>query len=121
MILASAPAIELWGAGCFGGLIGWYVYYINRNRTDKVQLGDLVTLIGAIGGASITTIFPASSELFGAYGIGLAAGFFAYFVVLIVFVGMSKGVFKATWFLDGRRENPKPEEGTGPVPLARRQ
>jgi hypothetical protein len=34
---------------------------------------------------------------------------------------MSKGVFTATWFLDGRRENPKPEEGTGPVPLARRQ
>lgn len=114
---ASATTLALVGAGCFGALIGWYVYYINRNRTDKVQLGDLATLIGAIGGAAITTIFPAKSELFGAYGIGLAAGFFGYFIALVIFVALSKGTFTSAWFLDGRRRNPGADEQTGPVPM----
>ena len=117
---ASATTLELVGAGCFGALVGWYVYYINRNRTDKVQLGDLATLIGAVGGAAVTAIFPAKSELFGAYGIGLAVGFFGYFIVLVILVALSKGAFTAAWFLDGRRRNPAADEQTGPVPMIRR-
>ena len=34
-----ASLIEIFGAIGFGILIGWYVYYINRNRKSDIQLG----------------------------------------------------------------------------------
>lgn len=98
----SAGLLQLLGAGGFGAVVGWYVYYINRYRKADVQLSDAVTLIGAIGGAAILALFPAKSDLFGAYGVGLAVGFFGYFVALIVMVTLSKK-FAIEWFLDGRR------------------
>jgi len=98
-----ASELQKIGAGSFGALIGWYVYYINRYRKADVQLTDLVTLIGVIGGTAVLGLFPAKSDLFGAYGIGLGIGFFGYFLVLIVLVGVSKK-FTADWFLDGRRK-----------------
>jgi hypothetical protein len=98
-----ASELQKIGAGSFGALIGWYVYYINRYRKADVQLTDLVTLIGVIGGTAVLGLFPAKSDLFGAYGIGLGIGFFGYFLVLIVLVGVSKK-FSADWFLDGRRK-----------------
>lgn len=99
----SAGALQLLGAGGFGAVIGWYLYYINRYRTAEVELTDLVTVIGAIGGAAILALFPAKSDLFGAYGIGLFVGFFAYFAVLAVMVAGSRK-FAVEWFLDGRRK-----------------
>lgn len=104
--------LQLVGAACFGGIIGWFVYYINRYRTGEVQLSDLVTLIGVIGGTAVLALFPAKSDLFGAYGIGLAAGFFLYFVILIICVSVSHN-FDVDWFLDGRRTLP---DGTVWVP-----
>lgn len=98
---AAAKTIQLIGAGAFGAVVGWYVYYINRYRKDDVQLSDIVTLLGAIGGAAVLALFPAKSDLFGAYGIGLAAGFFLYFFILVVLVNKAPG-FTAGWFLDGR-------------------
>ena len=113
---ADASVLQLLGAGGFGALIGWYVYYVNRYRKADVQLGDIVTLIGAIGGAAILTLFPAKTDLFGAYGIGLAVGFFGYFLVLLVMVRISPK-FGVEWFLDGRRKLPEDDEiippGTG--------
>ncbi len=106
--------LQIIGAGCFGMLIGWYIYYINRHRTDGVTLGDLITLIGAIGGAAVLTLFPAGSEMFGAYGIGLAIGFFGYFLMLIYFVLKSKPDFTFAWFLDGRCTPPKHKSGPTP-------
>jgi hypothetical protein len=98
----SASLLQLLGAGGFGAVVGWFVYYINRYRKADVNLSDLVALIGAIGGAAILALFPAKSDLFGAYGVGLAAGFFGYFVVLLVMVRISDK-FAVEWFLDGRR------------------
>lgn len=98
---AAAKTVQLIGAGAFGAVVGWYVYYINRWRKDDVQLSDIVTLLGAIGGAAVLALFPAKSDLFGAYGIGLAAGFFLYFFILIVLVNKAPG-FTSAWFLDGR-------------------
>jgi len=109
--------IELLGAACFGAIIGWLVYYINRYRTAAVQFSDLVTIIGIIGGGAVLALFPAQSALFGAYGIGLAIGFFSYFARLNSLVAGSisrKGAFDWEWFLDGRRKNPTPEQGFGP-------
>lgn len=96
-----ATTLQKIGAGAFGAVVGWYVYYINRWRKDDVQLSDIVTLIGAIGGAAILALFPAKTDLFGAYGIGLASGFFLYFFVLVVLVNKADG-FSSAWFLDGR-------------------
>ena len=62
--------------------------------------------VGVLGGAGILALFPAGSDLFGAYGIGLALGFFGYFLVLIILVTVSKD-FDADWFLDGRRKRPE--------------
>ena len=104
--------LQLIGAASFGALIGWYVYYINRYRKGDVQLSDLVTVIGVIGGSAVLALFPAGSDLFGAYGVGLGVGFFAYFLVLIILVSVSKN-FDVDWFLDGRRRLP---DGTIFVP-----
>ena len=97
-----ATQLQLGGAFCFGLLIGWYIYYINRYRKSGVSWNDLVTLIGIVGGGTILTLFKSSTDLFGAYGIGLAAGFFLYFIFLIIWVLISKN-FTIDWFLDGRR------------------
>lgn len=110
----GASTLQIAGAIGFGALIGWYVYYINRHRTDKVKLGDIATLIGALGGAAILTIFPAKTDLFGGYGIGLAAGFFGYFLVMVYCVRKSDK-FGAEWFLDGRRTKPGDNETTGEI------
>jgi hypothetical protein len=100
-----APQLQLIGAGCFGALIGWYVYYINRYRKGDVQISDLVSVIGVVGGGAVLALFKPESDLFGAYGIGLAIGFFSYFIVLNILVTVSKN-FDADWFLDGRRKRP---------------
>jgi hypothetical protein len=102
----TASTIQLLGSGGFGTLIGWYVYYTNRYRKDEVKLSDLVTLTGVLGGAGIMALFPAKSDLFGCYGIGLFLGFFGYFFVLLLLVVISKN-FTVDWFLDGRRIRPK--------------
>jgi hypothetical protein len=94
------------GAMAFGILIGWYVYYVNRYRPGDVQLSDIVTLIGILGGSAVLALFPSGSDLFAGYGIGLVIGFFGYFVLLVVFVSISPN-FDVDWFLDGRRRNPE--------------
>ncbi len=111
--------IQIAGAGCFGAIIGWYLYYINRYRRADVQLGDVVTLIGAIGGGAVLSLFDKKSDLFGAYGIGLFLGFFAYFLMLMLFVlcsmwGRGEKNFNLEWFLDGRRKEPRPPWGYPP-------
>ena len=77
---SGVSIIQLAGVGCFGAIVGWYVYIINRHRKDGMQMGDLVTLIAVIGGGAVLTLFPSSTDLFGAYGIGLAFGFFWCFL-----------------------------------------
>lgn len=91
------------GALAFGLVIGWFLYLVNRYRRGDVQLGDITTVVGAIGGAAVTSLFPNSGNLFGAYGVGLAIGFFGYFIVLVGMVAISKN-FDIDFFLDGRRK-----------------
>lgn len=98
----ATSTIQLVGALAFGMIIGWYVYYINRYRTGDVQFSDLITVIGIIGGGAVLSLFEARTDLFGAYGIGLAIGFFGYLIVLSLMVRASD-YFDVNWFLDGRR------------------
>src|SRR5207244_8492546 len=109
----AASTLQLIGAGCFGALIGWYIYFINRNRKSDVQLSDLVTLIGVLGGSAVLVLFPARTDLFGAYGIGLAIGFFGYFGVLSILVNISSN-FDVDWFLDVRRTRSGQEFAASP-------
>lgn len=103
--VAATSTIQLLGAGGFGAIIGWYVYFINRYRKGDVQFSDLTTLIGILGGGAILTLFPEQTDLFGAYGIGLFVGFFGYFSFLVTWVRISEN-FTVDWFLDGRRTIP---------------
>lgn len=103
--------MAVWGAFAFGVVLGWFTYFTNRYRKGEVQFSDLATLIGVIGGGAVTALFgDAKTTLFGAYGIGLAVGFFAYFLVLLVLVRKSNGVFTLAWFLDGRRRKLEDDE-----------
>lgn len=101
--VASTP--QRWGAFGFGLVLGWNLYFINRYRKGEVSLSDLATILGAIGGTAVLALFPAKTDLFGFYGLGLAAGFFAYFLVLVLMVWRSPN-FDRDWFLDGRRRAP---------------
>jgi hypothetical protein len=101
----SASLLQLLGAGGFGAVVGWFLYYVNRYRSGDLRLGDVVTVVSALGGGAILSLFPAESDLFAAYGLGLFAGFFGYLLVLVVLVARSPN-FDADWFLDGRRRTP---------------
>jgi hypothetical protein len=109
--MEDASLFQRLGAGGFGTLIGWYLYYVNRYRSDDVRLSDIGTLIAAIGGTAVLALFPAKTDLFGAYGIGLCLGFFGYLFTLLVLVSRSKN-FDSDWFLDGRRKKTATNETT---------
>lgn len=100
-----ATVLQLIGAGCFGAILGWYLYFINRYRNGPVEFGDIITILGAVGGAGVLALFPSGTDMFGAYGIGLAIGFFGYYMVLSGLVRASQN-FDADFFLDGRRKKP---------------
>lgn len=72
--------LQTFGAFCFGIVIGWITYRTLR-RTKTNGLSDIATIIGAVGGAAVISLFPSQSDSFGAYCIGLAIGFFAYLLV----------------------------------------
>lgn len=96
------------GAFAFGMVVGWFTYFVNRHRKEDVSLADVATIIGALGGGAILALFPARSTLFGWYGVGLAAGFFGYFVLLVTFVVFQfKNGWTFEWLLDGRKPKPK--------------
>lgn len=105
-VSTTITLLQVLGAICFGAIVGWYVYYINRYRQGGVEFSDLVTVIGIIGGGAVLALFEPETDLFGAYGIGLALGFFGYFLVLLTLVRITPH-FNVDWFLDGRRMRPK--------------
>jgi len=75
--------IESWGALAVGVVIGWVTYRTIR-RTQSSGLSDISAVIGAVGGAAVTSLFPSGSQAFGAYGLGLAGGFFSYLIVSLI-------------------------------------
>jgi hypothetical protein len=110
--MSIAFSWQIAGALAFGLVLGWNVYFVNRFRKGEISFGDIATLVGVIGGAAVLALFPSSSDLFGAYGVGLGVGFFAYFLSLLAMVKVSPN-FDSDWFLDGRRKNPADGYGYG--------
>jgi len=72
--------IPQWGALAFGLVIGWILYRTLRHNTTPGDLNNISAVIGAVGGAAVTGMFKAE-DLFGAYCIGLAVGFFLYLLL----------------------------------------
>jgi hypothetical protein len=103
----------VYGAIGFGAVVGWITYYTNRHRTDAITITDLGTIVGVIGGGAITALFEEKTQLFGAYSIGLAVGFFGYYFTLRRMVSKSDN-FDDDFFLDGRRKA-WTETETGPT------
>jgi hypothetical protein len=67
------------GAGAFGLVVGWITYRTLR-RKDGTGLSDIATVLGVIGGATVTGLFPREGGAFSCYAIGVAVGFFAYLI-----------------------------------------
>lgn len=75
-----------WGALCFGLVIGWITYRTLRHRKEDTALSDIAAVIAAVGGSAVTALFK-SELLFGAYCLGLSAGFFLYFIASLLMYG----------------------------------
>jgi hypothetical protein len=80
--------LMLLGALAFGVVIGWIAYFILR-RAQTSAWSDLATIIGTLAGATILALFDPKGAMFGAYAIGLAVGFFAYYLAYQKIVGES--------------------------------
>jgi hypothetical protein len=77
------------GAFWFGAVVGWLTYFTMRHKKEHA-ITDIATVIGALGGAAVLTLFPQKDGLFSSYAGGLATGFFGYFVVALLLVLTSK-------------------------------
>ena len=76
------------GSVLFGIVIGWITYRTLIRRAGGVDLSDIATVVGAVGGGAVLAIFD-DDHLFGLYAIGLAIGFFAYLALFYVLNGRS--------------------------------
>jgi hypothetical protein len=70
--------MNLVGGFSFGLIIGYLAWHVARPGEPNTELNikTLFGIIGALGGAVILTLFPAGTDLFSTYSIGLAIGFF---------------------------------------------
>jgi hypothetical protein len=89
--------MSFFGPFCFGLVIGWVTYRTLRRKADGVALGDIAAVLGAVGGATVVALFK--NDAFDSYCIGLAVGFFAYFIVgaFIDKIGGAAGTGTGSW------------------------
>ena len=101
-MIPDATLVNPIGTACFGAVIGWCIYYSLR-RWDSYSPPQVGILITAVLGGAVTTFFagPFNTGATGAYGIGLAIGFFSY----VLFASIDKLINK-----DKGNEQNKPGE-----------
>lgn len=88
-------AFEMFGAGCFGAVIGFVAWHVFRAGEASLDVKQLAAFIGALLGAVVLSAFPAGTTLFAAYSSGLALGFFLIPVsrmIVSVFSSMSQSL-----------------------------
>ena len=78
------------GAVCFGVVVGYLTYRTLVRSGTTTSLDDLPAVLAVIGGGVITGLFPADSQLFGWYAIGLLAGMALFFLVYLALNGAKK-------------------------------
>jgi hypothetical protein len=115
--------IETLGALAFGAVVGWVAYRTIR-RTKTSGLSDISAVIAAVGGGAVTSLFPSGSQAFGAYGLGLAAGFFSYLVVSLIIAAKTEGLKPANEWLGEPQSLPvhaaRSPQGNGIPPVGPR-
>jgi len=79
----DGSAILSIGPFAFGLVVGWVTYRTLRHREGSTSLSDIATVIGAVGGAAVTTLFQ-NEITFAWYSVGLAVGFFLFYVLGIL-------------------------------------
>lgn len=65
------------GAFYFGVVTGW-VTSVAFHSHPTPTLKDVAAVMGAIGGAAVTKLFPNPGVQFSCYCVGMAIGFFGY-------------------------------------------
>src|SRR5688500_1258968 len=73
-------------AFCFGLVVGWVTYRTLGRTSDGAAISDSESVIGAVGGTTVTGLFK--EQLFGWYAIGFAAGFFSFYILSILFASL---------------------------------
>lgn len=71
-----------YGPFWFGFVIGFVTYRTLKHKA-ATGISDIAAVIGAIGGAGVLKLFPAGSDTFDLYAVGLASGFFLYLLLSI--------------------------------------
>jgi hypothetical protein len=69
-------SFEIFGAGCFGTVIGFVAWHVFRASESALDVKQLAAFIAALSGAVVLAAFPAGTTLFAGYSSGLAVGFF---------------------------------------------
>jgi hypothetical protein len=115
----------IWGSLCFGAVIGWITYYTMRKNTKPRTLSDLTVIIAALVGPGILTVFPAPvagtrQTMFGYYGIGLASGFFLYYILFLLLVWAAPArVLLSMGLAQPGEIEPGTPSGDGETPMVR--
>jgi hypothetical protein len=84
------------GAFSFGLLLGWITYRTLRRRAIAATSKDIGIVVGSLGSGGLAVKFAAQGE-FELYSLGLATGFFAYFLVSLFIDGLGG---TGMWFQD---------------------
>jgi len=99
------------GAFCFGLVIGWVTYRALRRSAAAASMSDIGAVIGAVGGAAVTALFPRETGAFGAYCIGVAVGFFGYLVSAMILAARTGTLSSVNEWL-GEPPTPPADPGT---------
>ena len=67
------------GCVCFGLVIGFVTYRTLVHTNNRARINDLTAVLATVGGGAVTALFPAGTQAFGWYAIGLALGLAVYF------------------------------------------
>jgi hypothetical protein len=96
------------GAVCFGIVIGYVTYRSLARSGPTSSVSDIAAVVGAVGGAAITSIFdPVNSDAFGYYAIGLLAGMILYVPIVARFGSRVTKESNNTVFLGSDSEPPQ--------------
>jgi len=100
--------MQVLGAAAFGVVTG-YITYRTLRRVKTSGISDIATVIGIVGGAAVTGIFPKDTDVFGAYGVGLAVGFFVYLAISLLLAAGTKTLSAANeWLGEAPLFSPNP-------------
>lgn len=112
--MMSTTVINAIGTACFGAVIGWCIYYSLR-RWSSYSPSQLGVLITAVLGSAVSTFFSGGYNV-GAYGIGVALGFFSYAIwAQKHFNNDGKG---ETVFMAEEKKGKKTSEKTDDIPAS---